>query len=83
MPESKRRGKSRSRVGHESEERPPTASPRLLVPAMITFFVVGLLWIVLYYVAPDMPVIGQFGGWNMVIGFGFILIGFGLSTKWR
>jgi hypothetical protein len=23
------------------------------------------------------------GRWNMVIGFGLIMVGFGLSTKWR
>jgi len=50
---------------------------------MVAFFLIGLLWIVLYYLAPAMPVIGALGSWNMAIGFGFILVGFALSTRWR
>jgi hypothetical protein len=30
-----------------------------------------------------MPVLSTLGNWNMAIGFGLIMIGFGLSTKWR
>ena len=61
----------------------PTTSPRWLAPLMIACFVLGLLWIVAYYIAPDMPVLGALGRWNMVVGFGLILAGFALSTKWR
>lgn len=84
MPESKGRGKPSPRL---PEERPrkeaSTTSPRWLAPVMVAFFLIGLLWIVLYYLAPAMPVIGALGSWNMAIGFGFILVGFALSTRWR
>ncbi len=84
MPESKGRGRPKARrVPDAPAKETPTSSPRWLVPAMVTSFVVGLLWIVMYYIAPDLPVIDRFGGWNMIVGFGFILVGFGLSTKWR
>ncbi len=58
-------------------------SPRWLVPVMITCFVLGLIWIVAYYVAPDAPVISTIGWWNVLIGFGFFTVGFFLSTKWK
>lgn len=84
MPESKGRGKSKTRTAPTSPKKDtPTASPRWLVPVMLTCFVVGLLWIVLYYIAPGMPVLSTFDRWNMLIGFGLIMVGFGLSTKWR
>lgn len=84
MPESKGRAKRNAHLVPETPKKDaPTSSPRWLVPAMITAFVVGLLWIVLYYIAPNMPVLDQFGRWNMAIGFGLIMVGFGLSTKWR
>lgn len=84
MPESKGRRKPSARsVPAESSKDAPTSSPRWLVPVMLGCFLVGLLWIVLYYVAPQMPVLSTFGNWNMVIGFGLIMVGFGLSTKWR
>ncbi len=84
MPESKGRGKPSPRMPDEQPRKAtPTASPRWLAPVMVAFFLIGLLWIVLYYLAPGMPVIGSLGSWNMVVGFGFILVGFALSTRWR
>jgi uncharacterized RDD family membrane protein YckC len=84
MPESKGRGNPKPRPAPDAPKKEvATSSPRWLVPLMLGCFLVGLLWIVLYYIAPDMPVLSIFGRWNMVIGFGLIMVGFGLSTKWR
>lgn len=58
-------------------------SPRWLAPTMVTMFVLGLIWIVAYYVAPDAPLISTLGYWNVVVGFGLFGIGFFLSTRWR
>jgi hypothetical protein len=30
-----------------------------------------------------MPLAGGLGNWNLVVGFGFIVAGFALSTQWR
>ena len=38
---------------------------------------------VVYYVTQADYPIGSIGLWNMAIGFGFIIIGFGLSTRWK
>lgn len=69
---------------------PPTRSPKRavspvwLAPAMIATLVVGLAWIALYYVTQaDMPVLRSIGGWNLVGGFGLIVIGVVLATRWR
>lgn len=84
MPESKGRGKGTPRLPQDPSKRAvPLTSPRWLAPLMVTLFVIGLLWIVLYYLAPSLPVIADLGSWNMVIGFGLILAGFALSTRWR
>lgn len=84
MPESKGRGNPKPRPASAVPKKEvATSSPPWLVPLMLGCFLVGLLWIVLYYIAPDMPVLSTFGRWNMVIGFGLIMVGFGLSTKWR
>jgi hypothetical protein len=58
-------------------------SPRWLVPAMVTFMVVGLLWVVVYYVTQTEYPIESLGNWNMAIGFGLISIGFALATRWK
>jgi uncharacterized membrane protein (DUF485 family) len=84
MPESKGRGTPKPRPVPEAPKKAtPTASPRWLVPVMLACFVLGLLWIVAYYIAPGMPVMSTLGNWNMLIGFGLIMVGFVLSTKWR
>jgi hypothetical protein len=50
---------------------------------MLACFLIGLLWIVAFYIAPGMPVMSTLGNWNMLVGFGLIMVGFVLSTKWR
>jgi hypothetical protein len=60
-------------------------SPRWLAPAMVSFFILGLIWIVTYYLAgSSVPVISDLPALaNIGIGFGFISIGFFLATKWK
>ncbi len=66
-------------------------NPRWLVPAMLFFFLAGLVWIVVYYLTNTVyPVNFQdWLGWqgkdwlNLIIGFGLIMVGFGLATRWR
>jgi len=59
-------------------------SPRWLAPLMIICFIVGLLYIVVFYIAgTQIPVMRDLGNLvNIAIGFGFIIVGFFLSTKW-
>lgn len=43
-----------------------------VAPVMLALFLIGLAWIVLFYVTEgDLP-IKSFGNWNIVAGFGFI-----------
>jgi hypothetical protein len=58
-------------------------SPRWLAPLMVTCFVLGLLWVVVYYVSQTDYPIKSLGNWNMGIGFGLISMGFVLSTRWK
>lgn len=84
MPESKGRGTPKPRVPRDPAEKSVAmASPRWLAPTMVALFVVGLLWIVAYYLTPDLPVLRELGNWNMLVGFGLIMAGFALSTRWR
>ncbi len=61
----------------------PEESPTWLAPLMVTAFLIGLAWIVTYYVSNTSYPIPHIGAWNMVVGFGFIAAGFTLATKWR
>jgi hypothetical protein len=85
VPESKKRKKA--------AYTPPTApaasrkkgpSPVWLAPLMLALFLIGIIWLVVFYLAGDnMPLVGGLGNSNLLIGFGFIIAGFGLSTQWR
>ena len=51
---------------------------------MVALFLIGLLWIVVYYIAgADLPIMKNLGWWNVIVGFAFIAGGFGMSTRWR
>lgn len=54
-----------------------------VAPIMLAFFVVGLAWIVLFYVTQGSLPIDALGNWNIVVGFGFIAGGFVVSTQWK
>jgi hypothetical protein len=57
---------------------------RWIAPLMCTCWILGLLWIVTFYVAGDR--IGFFaalGSWNLLIGMGFIVLGFVFATRWE
>jgi paraquat-inducible protein B len=70
---------------------PPTKSPKRavspvwLAPTMIVCLLIGLAWIALYYVTGggDMPVLSTLGGWSLVCGFGLIVAGVVLATRWH
>ena len=79
----------KSRVRSKAVYTPPRrsskakVSPPWLVPAMLGSLVVGLVWIVVFYVSQqDLP-IKALGPGNLVIGFVFLVSGVILATKWH
>ncbi len=60
------------------------ATKRWAAPVMLTCWLLGLLWVVVYYVAGDqIPVMQDLGGWNIVVGMGVIGLGFVFATQWE
>ena len=80
MPESKPRKKD-TYTPPPSKKPVKIGSPRWVAPLMLTFFILGLLWIVAYYIAPTAPVMSDLAYWNVVGGFVLICCGFIVSTK--
>jgi len=50
---------------------------------MVTCWVLGLAWIVVFYLLPDLPYFRELGNWNLLVGMGLIALGFVFSTKWE
>ena len=85
MPESRKRNKDvYTPPPTKADKKKPVKldSPRWLPITMVALWIIGLAWIVAWYVAPN-PVTDPLGAWNIVIGFTFIGVGFFLATRWR
>ena len=88
MPKSKLRKKVADARAHNQEvvvETPlgPLESPKWLAPTMVAAFLIGLFWIVIFYVTQTAYPVPGIGAWNMIVGFSFIGVGFSLATRWR
>lgn len=99
MPESKVRGaaaaKQKQKAKQERDEqkakkqRHVTApgSRQWIAPAMITIGLIGVLWLVVYYITASVgitvPLMTALGGWNILIGMGCMAAAFALATFWK
>lgn len=75
-----------ARKHEETEEQhvvPAKPSPRWFVPVMVTFFIVGLIWVIAAYVTSMQAPIPGLGNVNLFIGLGVILVGFVMTMFWR
>ncbi len=87
MPKSRVRKKSDRPV--RAQVVAPTArgmqpSPTWYPIVMAVVLLVGLAWIVVYYLAGDrVPVMQSIGGWNFAVGFGVMIIGLAMAVRWR
>jgi len=82
MPESRIRRKS-AYTAPAGKGGPPKPNGRLFVPIMVGLLVLGLAWIVAYYITRGDYPIPDIGNWNLLAGFGILLVGFGMTTRWR
>ncbi|MEV4580197.1 cell division protein CrgA [Nonomuraea jabiensis] len=48
---------------------------RRLAAAMGVSWFVGVAWTVLYYVDPTLPFLSDLGNWNLLVGFGLLMLG--------
>ena len=52
-------------------------------PVMVGFMLLGLAWILVYYISGSRFPIPGLDSWNLGIGLGIALIGFLMTTRWR
>lgn len=71
-----------------AHKKSPLGRGRGVVIGMVGCFVFGLLWIVtFYFVAQEpnvrLPVMSDLGQFNLMVGVGFMAVGFTFATKWE
>lgn len=85
---SKRGAKQVDRLSKEeaAELRREAPNPVWFKPLMFGFMLLGLIWIVLYYItsATALPLpIPALGQANLFVGFGLVLVGFMMTPWWK
>ena len=83
MPESKGRNKGSSATPETATRKELSLSPRWWAPLMVGLMVVGLVWIVTFYITQQEYPVPGIGLWNLAIGFGIAMAGFLMTTRWR
>lgn len=58
-------------------------NPGWWAPVFVALLVVGMLWIVVYYVSEYTYPIGSIGVWNLGVGFLLLMSGFVMTMRWR
>ncbi len=64
----------------------PLGRGRGVVVGMLGCFLIGLVWIVLFYFTGSdtaIPVMKDLGQYNLLVGIGFMAVGFAFATKWE
>ena len=81
----------KSRVRKRTVYTPPPpkskkrkVSPPWVGPSIVICLVIGLAWIVVYYLTSgSVAGMSALGSWNLVVGFVFIIAGVILATTWK
>jgi hypothetical protein len=67
----------------ESPSGEPAPNPVWFKPVMFGFMLIGLAWIIVFYVSGSQLPVRDLGSWNILVGFGIMFIGFLMTTRWR
>ena len=82
MPESKPRKRARSAAPAVKSSQ-PKPNPAWYKPVMFGLMIIGLLWIITYYISESRFPVEAWGSWNILAGFGIAIVGFLMTTRWR
>ena len=83
MPESKGRAKPAQTPPPQRRSKTSMVNPPWFVPLMLGLMLVGLLWVVTFYVTAAAYPIPNINYWNLAIGFTLMISGFLMTTRWR
>ena len=73
-------------LGVAARPSTPLGRGRGVVVGMLGCFLVGLVWIVIYYVTSQdatVPLISELGNYNLLVGVAFMAVGFVYATHWE
>ena len=81
---SKRKAEEAAARADKERQKAMAETGRWVVPTMVTLGILGVLWLVVYYIASAyLPFMAQLGPWNMGIGMGLMALAFVVATQWK
>ena len=83
MPESKPRKKTSSSAQPAPTTQAYKPNPVWFKPVMFGLMIIGLLWIITFYISEGQLPVRDWESWNIVAGFGIAIVGFLMTTRWR
>lgn len=75
----------RRKRASESDPRPIAGgqSPAWWPVLMVALMIIGLLWVVTFYLTGQQYPVPSWGKWNLGAGFAIIMVGFLMTSRWR
>ncbi|WP_427134990.1 cell division protein CrgA [Pseudarthrobacter sp. S9] len=83
MPESKPRKRTAPATTQTSAAQAYKPNPVWFKPVMFGLMIIGLLWIITFYISEGTLPVQAWASWNIVAGFGIAIVGFLMTTRWR
>jgi len=78
---------ARTKTSQSEDRETPAAgegpNPVWFKPVMFGFMLLGLIWIIVFYVSQQQLPVAALGNWNILVGFGIMFVGFLMTTRWR
>lgn len=83
MPESKRRKRTTPATPQTATAQANKPNPVWFKPVMFGLMLLGLLWIITFYISEGTLPVTAWGSGNIIAGFGIAIVGFLMTTRWR
>lgn len=75
--------KNKSDNPREKRSGEDAPNPIWFKPIMFGLMLIGLAWIIVYYISQSSLPIAGLGDGNILVGFGIMFLGFLMTTRWR
>lgn len=81
--------KKPEKVREQKVVRDDLPNPVWFKPVMFGFMLLGLIWILLFYISGAQLPLGaaagalNIGNGNILVGFGIFIVGFVMATRWK
>lgn len=82
-PAKRPQGRKTASYTSQSGQQTIKPNPRWFLPVLIGLLLIGLIWLVTFYVSQGAFPVEAWQNWNILIGFAFFVAGLIMSTRWR